>query len=135
MVTLILAALPCARALHAQADTTVLARMAGWNASPFHFLDIVQTRGRLILPDIGYDDFAKSNYREVFGGSGAVVYPGEHFAGIQECYFARGLGKVADGASYLQPWTLLVYSIPDSHFLVETLYFTYLPLNQAACVQ
>jgi hypothetical protein len=135
MVTLILAALPSVATLHAQADTTILARMAGWNVATFHFLDMVQTRGRLILPDIGYDDFGKSNYRELFGGGGAVVYPGKHFAWIQECYFARALGKVADGASYLQPWTLVVYSISNTHFLGEALYFTYLPLNQAARVQ
>jgi hypothetical protein len=125
----------CTARLGAQADTMVFARMAGWNAPTFHFLDIVQTRGRLVLPDIGYVDFGRSNYRELYGVGGLVVYPGKHFSWIQECYFVRSLGRVANGASYLQPWTFVAYSIPQTRFLGETLYFTYLPLNQAGRIQ
>jgi len=124
----------CTARLGAQADTMVFARMAGWNAPTFHFLDIVQTRGRLVLPDIGYVDFGRSNYRELYGG-GLVVYPGKHFSWIQECYFVRSLRRVANGASYLQPWTFVACSIPQTRFLGETLYFTYLPLNRAGRIQ
>jgi len=124
----------CTARLGAQADTMVFARMAGWNAPTFHFLDAVQTRGRLVLPDIGYVDFGRSNYRELYGG-GLVVYPGKHFSWIQKCYFVRSLRRVANGASYLQPWTFVAYSIPQTRFLGETLYFTYLPLNRAGRIQ
>jgi hypothetical protein len=127
--------LSCTTRRAAQADTMVFARMAGWNASSFHFVDVVQTRGRLVLPDIGYVDFGRSNYREVFAGGGLVVYPGKHFTWIQECYFVRALGSAANRAAYLQPWTFAAYSIPRSPFIGEALYFTYLPLNPAGRIQ
>ena len=120
---------------NAQTNTLVLARIGGWNTPTFHFLDVVQTRGRLVLPDIGDVDFGKSNYHELFGGGGVVAVAKKQFAWVQECYFVRAVGSAGHGASYLQPWTFFAWSIPRSHFIGESLTFTYLPLNQAGRIQ
>ena len=68
----------CAVKLSAQTDVLVFSRMGGWNTPTFHFLDVIRIRGRLILPDIGYVDFGRSDYRELYGG-GVVAYPGKQF--------------------------------------------------------
>ena len=95
----------------------------------------MQTRGRLVLPDLGYVDFGHSNYRELFGGGGAVIYPSKHLTWIQEVYFVQAVGPSAKGAAYIQPWSFLGYSIPHTKLVGQTVYFVYLPLNTAARIQ
>src|SRR6266496_3590005 len=85
--------------LHAQVETTIQARAAMTNVSTYHFFEVFQTRGELIVPDVGYVDYGKGNYRELFGGAGVVAYAGKHFTWIQEGYFLQGTGPAAKRAS------------------------------------
>jgi hypothetical protein len=89
----------------------------------------------LVLPDVGYVDFGKSDYHEVFGGGGAIVYRGKHVTWLQEILLTRAIGPNANRATYLQPWTLVSYSIPGTKLQGQTVYFVYCPLNSAARVQ
>lgn len=124
-----------AAVLDAQTQTGVLARMAMNHAATFHFLETFQTRGRLVLPDLGYVDFGRSVYREVFGGGGWIVHSGKRLTWIQELYFDQALGPASRRSNYLQPWTLLAWSIPKSAITGEAVYFTYLPLGASGRIQ
>ncbi len=121
--------------LNAGVDTDFFARAAMSNVASYHFLEVVQTRGRLVLPDFGYVDFGHSNYRELFGGGGSVICPGKYLTWIQEAYFVRAVGPAAKGAAYIQPWSFVGYSIPHTKLVGQTVYFIYLPLNTAARIQ
>jgi hypothetical protein len=53
---------------------------------------------------------------------------------IEELYFDQAFGSAAQGARYLQPWTMLQLRFTPK-FTNETVYFPYLPLNSSGRIQ
>ena len=85
-------------------DTTILARTALHKDRTYRLFEFIQTRGRWVLPDVGYIDFGDAgSYREFWGGGGAVLHDSEHLLIIFEGLVAAATGPAADGAVYLQP--------------------------------
>ena len=116
-------------------DTTILARTALHEDRTYRLFEVIQTRGRWVLPDVGYIDFGDSgSYREFWGGGGAVLHSSEHLLLIVEGLVATATGPAADGAVYLQPWVLFGYRITP-RLAGETVYFPYIPLNEAGFTQ
>jgi hypothetical protein len=121
------------------ATTTIfLARGGEQLQSPlsatYHFLELLQMRGRWVYPDVGYVDFAHDNYREGFIGAGAMLLHNKRVTLIEELYFDQAFGSAAQGARYLQPWTMLQLRFTPK-FTNETVYFPYLPLNSSGRIQ
>ncbi|MEY4731596.1 MAG: hypothetical protein RL681_542 [Candidatus Parcubacteria bacterium] len=118
--------------------TIVTARMAERLDKPhigtYHFFEVFQLRGRWIVPDVGYVDFGRNDYRELFTGAGYTLHDGKRVTMIEEFYFVQGTGPAADGAAYLQPWTLLQGRLTKK-FAAEAVYFLYVPLTDSASVQ
>jgi hypothetical protein len=112
-----------------------LARGAESVVSPYvnnmHYLEFLQIRKRWIFPDVGYVDFGKSNYRELFIGGGRTLIQRKRVTWEQEMLYVQAFGQAAHDARYLQPWSLL-----DVQFTrkvsSETSYFLYIPLNNPA---
>ena len=116
-------------------ETTILARTALHKDRTYRFFEIIQTRGRWVLPDVGYIDFGDAgSYREFWGGGGAVLHSSEHLLLICEGLVAAATGSAADGAIYFQPWVLFGYRITP-RLAGETVYFPYIPLNEAGVTQ
>lgn len=111
-------------------STTLISRMAMRNAATQHYIQIFQTRGKWILPDVLYVDFGKSSYREVLLGGGRMWSLGKHFKVSHEEYFGMAQGATSKSAKYVIPWTKLDYKF--SKFSGNTMYFAYLPVNEAA---
>lgn len=120
--------------LSAQTETDVLARLGMRSSATYHFVEVLQTRGRWILPDLGYVDFGKNNYREVVAGGGYVAYRSKRFVLVNEGYLDFANGPAARGAKYFLPWTYFGYHL-TSRLGGETVYFPYLPLNRGGTVQ
>jgi len=123
----------------AQTDNTqtfVSARIGLQNqGATYHLLEVFQTRGKWIVPDVGYIDFADArDYREIFIGGGAVLYSSERFTVIEEVYLNQACGPASGGAAYLMPWSLLGFKITPK-LGGEAVYFPYLPLNKAGRIQ
>lgn len=96
-----------------------------------HYLEFFQVRKKWVYPDIGYVDFAHSNYREFFIGGGRTLYDGKFASWDQELLYNQAKGPAARSARYLQPYAILhVYFTPK--ITNETDYFLYLPLNDSA---
>ena len=118
--------------------TTLVARMGVRTDAPhdstYHLVELLQSRGKWVVPDVGYIDFAHNNYREYFVGAGRKLYDGKKATLTGELYFSQAIGPAAHNACYLQPWTLLKIR-PTPKITSETSYFAYLPLNQPARVQ
>src|ERR1700681_224339 len=73
------------------ATTTIFLARTGEQIQPplsgtYHFLELLQTRGKWIYPDVGYVDFAHDNYREVFVGAGATFLQSKRVILIEELY-------------------------------------------------
>jgi hypothetical protein len=132
------AQMPTETAPRAPTTTVFLARTGEQLESPivgtYHFLELLQMRGRWIYPDMGYVDFAHGNYREVFLGAGATLLHNQRVTLIEELYFDQALGLAAQSARYLQPWTMLQFRFTRK-LTNETVYFPYLPLNKSARIQ
>ena len=87
----------------------VLARTAT-DAGTYHFAEILQTRGRWIVPDVGYIDFTRADeYREVFVGVGRIVVQNARWTVWESAYFSQTSGSASGKALYLQPYTLVAY--------------------------
>jgi hypothetical protein len=120
-----------------EATTTIFIARSGEQielprTGTYHFMEPLQMRGKWIYPDV--IDYAHGNYREVFGGAGAALHHSKRFTLIEELYFDQALGPAAKSARYLLPWTILQFQF-TSKFTNETVYFTYLPLNNSARIQ
>ncbi len=101
----------------------------------YHYLEVLQTRGKWILPDVGYIDLAEpGKYREIFFGGGAVLHNSKHLTVVEEGYVNQTTGPASGGALYFMPWTLVSYH-PTSKITSETVYFPYLPLNKTGRIQ
>jgi hypothetical protein len=118
--------------------TIFLARTGEQIESPpsatYHFLELLQMRGRWVYPDVGYIDFARNDYREGFIGAGAMLLHNKRVTLIEELYFDQAFGSAAQSARYLQPWTMLQLRFTPK-FTNETVYFPYLPLNSSGRIQ
>jgi len=96
-----------------------------------HYLEFLEIRGKWIYPDIGYIDFGHGNYREYYIGGGRTLFDNKHASFDQELLYLGTAGPAAAGAKYLQPWSMLRVHFTRK-FTNETVYFPYLPLNNAA---
>lgn len=101
----------------------------------YHFVEVLQQRGRWIFPDVGYIDFDHAGqYRELFIGGGAVLHKSKHLTVAQEAYLNQTSGPASGRATYLMLWTLVGYRL-TSKLGGETVYLPYVPLNQAGRIQ
>lgn len=116
-------------------ETFFMARSGENLASPhigiIHYLEFFQIRNKWIYPDIGYVDFAHNNYREFFIGGGRTLYDSKIATWDQELLYLQATGAAAHSANYLQPWSMLRVRFTPK-WTNETVYFLYLPLNDAA---
>ncbi len=118
----------------AQTADLFIARMATRTFATTHYVEVIQSRGRWIAPDVYYIDFGSNKYREVGVGGGATLFTSAHFNIDQEAYIDQAFGPAAHGALYLVPWTYFGYRI-SPRLRGETVYFPYFPLNQAGRIQ
>jgi len=100
-------------------------------AGTIHYLEFLQIRNRWIYPDIGYVDFARGNYRELFIGGGRTLVDMKKASWDQELLYVQATGPAAKSARYLQPWSMLRVQFSPK-FSNETVYFLYIPLNDSA---
>ncbi|HYF05595.1 MAG TPA: hypothetical protein VEA59_05480 [Patescibacteria group bacterium] len=119
-----------------EVQTTLILRTAiGRAGSRYNLLEVLQTRGKTIFPDILYIDFGRGNeYREVGLGFGRILYSSERHLLIGELYFFAATGPAANGALYLQPWVYAKYGFTEKLSL-QASYFPYIPVNSAGTVQ
>ena len=96
-----------------------------------HYLEFLQIRRKWIVPDVGYIDFGHANYREFYVGGGRTLFDNKYASFDQELLYLGTLGPAAQGAKYLQPWSMLRVRFTPK-FTNETVYFLYLPINDAA---
>jgi hypothetical protein len=120
--------------LHAQTETYLVARMGMRNASTYHYLELLQARGRWFAPDFLYIDYGKSDYRELWVGAGRSLLQSKKISLANGCYFDAAVGSAANGALYLLPWTWVTYQL-TSRIGGETYYLPYVPLNNSGTLQ
>jgi hypothetical protein len=108
--------------------TIVLARTGVRLDSPhvgtYHYLEVLQLRGKWVYPDIGYSDFGRNNYR----------HDSKRMTLFGVLFFDQTSGPAGRSARYLMPWTMLQFRFTPK-FTNETVYFVYLPLNDSARIQ
>jgi len=115
----------------AQTKTVVDARMGvQGDKATYHLVEAFQVRGRWIVPDIGYIDFADSDYREWFIGAGYRTLVTDRVIIANEVYFVESAGPDSRGARYLQLWTGVFYDF-TSKLGGEAVFFPYIPLNDS----
>ncbi len=121
-----------------ETTTIFLARQGQRLQSPstpsFHYLEAFQIRRRWVLPDVGYIDFGRNDYREIFMGGGWTLYDQKHISLIEEMFFVQASGSGANKARYVMPWTMIQYRLTDK-IIGETVYFPYFPVNDSGRVQ
>jgi len=105
--------------------------LLGPYTAAIHYLEFLQIRNRWILPDIGYINFGHGNYHEYYIGGGRTLIENRYTSFDQELLYLGTAGSAAGGAKYLQPWSMLRVRFTRK-FTNETVYFPYLPLNNAA---
>jgi hypothetical protein len=122
----------------AQTISAIVARTGVGTDSPhegtYRYLEFFQLHGPWIIPDLGALDFYHSNYRELFAGGGRTIYADSHVIWLGELFFAQAVGSAAHEARYLWPWTQLDVRIVP-RLSGQVVYFTYIPLNNAAHLQ
>ncbi len=109
-------------------------RLDSPHVGTYHYLEFIQLRGKWVYPDVGYIDFGKNNYREVFAGGGRTLRDSKRMTLVGELFYDQSFGPAARGARYLVPWTMLQFRFTPK-FTNETVYFVYLPLNDSARIQ
>lgn len=91
LVVLVATGIPSA---YAQTETTVVARIGiRHSGTTYHLGQVIQVRNDWILPDIGWQDFAKDDFGEVFIGVGRRTIKTRSFAMTNELYFMANMGK------------------------------------------
>ena len=119
----------------ASAQTTVvMARVAVKDAATYRFAEVFHEFDRWVFPDVGYVDFGSDDYREFFAGVGRTLLRSTRATIVSEMYFVQSAGEASGSARYLMPWVLAIYR-PAERLRGETVYFPYVPLNDAAYVQ
>lgn len=118
----------------AQNETVVLLRTATERGA-YHLAEVVHQRGKIIPLDLGYIDFDHpKQYREIWIGAGAMPLAGPKGFLIVEGLLARAFGEHGNGATYFQPYFLGAYRIAPK-VPIESVYFAYVPLNDAGTAQ
>jgi len=120
----------CSRAAQAQTETYLVARMGMEAASPYHLVELLQTRGPWIFPDVAYLDFSRNNYHELLVGAGFTTYQAKRWTLINGGYLDTAFGSAAKGAKYFLAYTYVVYHVSE-RVGGEVYYVPYLPLNSA----
>lgn len=134
-ISLLLLGLSCLPApLSSQTDTLFQARMAMRDKPTYHFVEILQQRGRWVVPDFYYVDFGSNKFRELGAGGGIEPYSSKRMRVLLEGFFDQALGPNAHAARYVVPWSLYRYSF-TSRLNADIVYFTLLPLNEAGRIQ
>lgn len=100
----------------------------------YHYVELLQLRGKWTIPDLGYIDFGHRNYQELFLGAGRTLLDSKRATLIEELYFVQAVGSAAESARYLWPWTMLQLRL-TTKLTSETLYFPYIPLNASGRIQ
>lgn len=123
---------------NAQVTTVVLARTGMRTDRPhtqtYHFVEVIQSRGKWIFPDVGYMDFGHGDYHEVFIGAGRTVYDGKRLTLTQELYFDQAFGPDSDSARYLLPFSGLQFRFSPK-LAANVAYVAYAPLSSGATAQ
>jgi hypothetical protein len=104
--------------------------LAAPHVATIHYLEFLQIRGKWIYPDIGYIDFGHGNYHEFYIGGGRTLFDNKYASFDQELLYVGTWGPAAASAKYLQPWSMLRVRFTPK-FTNETVYFLYLPINDA----
>jgi len=100
----------------------------------YHLAEFLQIRGKWLLPDMGYVDFATNNYREFFGGGGWTFVNGKRATLTGEGFFVQDTGPAAHSARYL--WGNPILNVRFTpKFTWQTGYLSYIPLNRAGTFQ
>jgi hypothetical protein len=123
---------------HAPTTSVLLVRTGQNLQAPFtgtyHLAELFQMRGKWIVPDMGYVDFAKDNYRELFAGGGWTFVNRKKVTLTGEGFFVQDTGPNAKGARYL--WANPILNV---HFTPkwtwQTGYLSYFPLNHSGTFQ
>lgn len=105
--------------------------LAGPYTATIHYFEFLQIRNKWILPDIGYIDFGHGNYQEYYVGGGRNLFDTKYASFDQELLYVGTTGSAAGRAKYLQPWSMLRVRFTPK-LTSETVYFAYLPVNNAA---
>jgi hypothetical protein len=114
-------------------ETTLISRLGMRERATFHYLEALQTHGRWVIADVGYLDFGRSSYRELFVGAGLSFQVGKVLI-IEEAIISRAFGSASGRATYLFPWTEVKFQVAPK-VRTEIVYFPYFPLNDAGRIQ
>ena len=115
--------------------TTLLVRTGLRSNVTLRYVEILQTRGRWVVPDVGYIDFGEAGqYREVWLGGGPVLIERPSVNLTVAGYYAQDDGSAANGAKYFQVWSLLGYQLAPN-VVAQAVYLGFAPLNDSARVQ
>ena len=119
----------------APVTTTVLVRTGLRSDVTLRYVEVLQTRGRWVVPDVGYIDFGDAGrHREIWLGGGPVLIQRPSVNLTVTGYYAQDDGSAANGAKYFQVWSLLGYQVAP-HVVAQAVYLGFAPLNDAARVQ
>ena len=114
--------------------TVVQARIAVKDGPTYRYAQVFHEFDRWVCPDVGYVDFGSEDYREFFAGAGRTLVRSRRATVVSELYFVQSAGEASGSARYLMPWVLAIYR-PSERLRSETVYFPYVPLNDAAFAQ
>jgi hypothetical protein len=116
-------------------QTTVFLRTsAARNGQFFNFSEATVDNGRWIALDIGWLNFGKLGYGEVFGGGGRIQPVGEKAQIIAELYFDRSYGPLSDHANYILTYVAPSYSLGKG-WSADAAVFPYLPIDHKGSFQ
>jgi hypothetical protein len=114
---------------------TVLLLRTATDRGAYHYAEVIHERGRLVPLDLGYIDFDNpTQYREAWIGGGFKAIATPRVSLTTEAFLAGAYGEHGDGALYFQPFFLGTARLA-SRVLLESVYFAYVPLNEAGHAQ
>ncbi len=110
-----------------------MARIGHRQITTYRFAEIYVQGKKWIFPDVGFVDFGRSDYHELFTGFGRNLFTTPRAALLGEFYFVQATGGAAGSASYAQPWFLFTTNLA-AHVRGEVVYFPYFPVHGDAYV-
>ena len=114
---------------------TVLLLRTATDRGAYHYAEVIHERGRLVPFDLGYIDFDNpTQYREMWLGGGFKPIVSPRASLTVEGFLAGAYGAHGDGALYFQPFFLGNARLAPN-VLLESVYFAYVPLNDAGHAQ
>lgn len=123
----------CGIVSSASSQTILDLRVGMQDRATLHLANLVRVREPWVY-EVGYIDFGSSDYREAWIGGGYRWNLGDNIFVQGELLFAHAFGPAAEGATYLQPFSLIHADLTDK-LAGEIVYFPYLPLDDAGTVQ